>query len=199
MGRDEPGAEMDLTEGAATISIHVLIQASVRLERVSAMDVNLIAVSPKGNQKTIPLQKDVVIVGRQPNCTLRVPLSEISRQHCQLRLTGNKVILRDLDSVNGTFVNSRKIKEEELKPGDVISLGGGLKFYVQINGQPAQIGDGKPRTAKAVGETKRTANLGSSAPAEISSATRAGKTDVDEADAILGESFFLDMEEDEKE
>jgi adenylate cyclase len=59
------------------------------------------------------------LIGRSATCDLVIALPEVSRQHAQVRVTGGKVLLKDLGSTAGTFVRGAKIiSEHELQPGD---------------------------------------------------------------------------------
>lgn len=63
-------------------------------------------------------------VGRNRDVELPLPDLKLSRRHCQLYYTGDKCMLRDLDSTNGTFVNGTRIKGEvELNDFDRIVIG----------------------------------------------------------------------------
>jgi len=105
------------------------------------MDVKLIAVSPKGGRKVITLKDEVTVLGRQENCQLRVPMKEISRQHCQFIRRGKMLSIKDLGSSNGTYVNGEKIMLQALKAGDVVSVADAIRVMVQIDGQPDAIDD----------------------------------------------------------
>lgn len=59
-------------------------------------------------------------VGRESSCDLTLEVSEVSRRHAELELTGGVLKLKDLDSANGTFVNGRKVTETVLKSGDEV-------------------------------------------------------------------------------
>ena len=101
------------------------------------MAVTLILVRGDGRQSEIPL-KARAIIGRQTDCQIRIPSSGISRHHCELTLADGKVLLRDMGSSNGTFVNRKKIQQAQLVAGDLIGIGD-LVFVVRIDGNPATI------------------------------------------------------------
>ena len=71
-----------------------------------------------------PLNKPVVNIGRSPNNHLVIDDQRVSRFHAQLRLVQGRFVISDLDSTGGTFVNQQRIRQQMLKPGDVISLAG---------------------------------------------------------------------------
>lgn len=67
--------------------------------------------------KVFPLS-GVTVIGRAPECDLSIPTDEISRRHAELRVSQDGVMVEDLGSANGTFVNDRRVTRELLKHGD---------------------------------------------------------------------------------
>ncbi len=66
-----------------------------------------------------------VILGRSPECTLALPSGQASRRHAAVCREADRVLIRDLGSTNGTFVNGEKVQgERELSSGDRIDIGG---------------------------------------------------------------------------
>jgi predicted component of type VI protein secretion system len=102
------------------------------------MNVSLVLVTEEGRQQDVPLRKPVSVVGRQTDVAIRIPSSSVSRHHCEVALADHKVVLKDLGSSNGTFVNKRRITQTDLKAGDLLSIGGKV-FVVRINGLPETI------------------------------------------------------------
>jgi len=73
--------------------------------------------------------------GRQNQMIVEDPL--VSRRHCQIRRQGGEFILEDLGSVNGTFLNGRRITRERLNSGDVVRVGQTELVFQQVSiGQP---------------------------------------------------------------
>lgn len=69
------------------------------------------------------IQQFPFLVGRKKTCGLRLQHRGVSQEHAELSFDGEQVWVRDLESTNGTFVNSRKIKKRHpVKDGDVISF-----------------------------------------------------------------------------
>lgn len=62
-------------------------------------------------------------IGRSDTCTVTVKESYISNQHVSIQWHGNKLVIKDLNSTNGTYVNGKKIKECIGECGDVIRIG----------------------------------------------------------------------------
>jgi len=115
------------------------------------MDVKLVMFKPDGQRKDFRIHKDKTILGRGTDCDLRVPLLNVSRQHCELVLDDEKLALRDLTSSNGTFVNNHRVTETALNPGDRIKLGP-VVFTVQIDGVPAEIAPVESKAAAVATE-----------------------------------------------
>ena len=95
------------------------------------MGASFVLIKKDGQRRAFPLASGITIIGRHPNCDLRIPLMEISRRHCQLDCHSGLFSLRDLGSSNGTFVNGERIEETQLKPGDHIQIGQ-LTFVLEI-------------------------------------------------------------------
>lgn len=60
------------------------------------------------------------VLGRDSSCDITIPGTHLSRRHAELAVKGSKLLIRDLSSSNGTYVNDQRITETELKPGDTI-------------------------------------------------------------------------------
>lgn len=75
-----------------------------------------------------------ITIGRHKDCDLQLLHSCISRNHAAIRVIGGRsLILEDLDSSNGTFLNGKKIAASHIKPGDVIQIG---PFEIDIRDKP---------------------------------------------------------------
>lgn len=80
------------------------------------------------------LTKDDIYIGRATDAEVRVDDEGVSRRHARVSLTpGEQVILVDLGSTNGTFVNGAKVAEQVLRDGDKVQIGSTtvLKFSYQ--------------------------------------------------------------------
>ena len=65
-----------------------------------------------------------LVLGRSSTCELVLADDTVSRRHAELRIDDGCWLLRDLGSSNGTWVNGRRVMEAEVRPGDVVNLGG---------------------------------------------------------------------------
>jgi pSer/pThr/pTyr-binding forkhead associated (FHA) protein len=62
-------------------------------------------------------------VGRAPRADFVVDAPLVSRLHCRLTLQDDGVLVEDLESTNGTFVNGRRVRKGLLASGDVLRVG----------------------------------------------------------------------------
>jgi len=89
------------------------------------MNYALQVVRGRSEANTLRLMDGINSIGRHDDCKIRIRSSQVSRRHCELFEEGNKLILRDLGSSNGTFVNGKRVLgQQTLKPGDVLTIGG---------------------------------------------------------------------------
>lgn len=89
----------------------------------------------------IPINRPIVIIGRQADCDVVISSKKISRQHCCLASLQDKLIIRDLGSTNGVRVNGRRQEEAVLVSGDELTIGNlryrvDSKTYVGKSHQP---------------------------------------------------------------
>jgi len=114
-----------------------------------------------GKELKIPAPK--CVIGRGDDCHLRPQSDAISRRHCVIITTENEVVVRDLNSRNGTFVNGDRVAEEAvLLHGDNLRVGP-LEFEMLIEQLPGSKGK-RPRVADikdAVTRTAEHSNAGS--------------------------------------
>jgi pSer/pThr/pTyr-binding forkhead associated (FHA) protein len=99
------------------------------------MIVNLVLLREDRTTKRFTLPDTVTTIGRQQDCNFCLPLSVVSRKHCEVNLDGEKIVVRDHDSRNGTFLNGQRIKESVAKGGDLFQIGP-VKFVIQVDGNP---------------------------------------------------------------
>jgi pSer/pThr/pTyr-binding forkhead associated (FHA) protein len=97
------------------------------------MDVILKVIDGAKAGAKISVKKSEFIIGRSQSCNLCAGSSAVSRQHCAITRTDNRVTVKDLGSRNGTLVNGKKTEGEvELVSGDELTVGP-LKFMVTIS------------------------------------------------------------------
>jgi len=102
------------------------------------MKLSLVVSVPSGsNGKTIPITRSPFLIGRDPKCQLRPSSALVSNRHCSLEMQGDKALITDLGSTNGTFLNKKRLAEpQELRDNDVVHVGP-LAFTVRIEASVA--------------------------------------------------------------
>src|SRR5258706_6385136 len=83
----------------------------------------LVLLSAGMTGRTHELKVDKTTIGRVEDNTFPIVEPSVSSHHCEILLRGSEVIVRDLNSTNGTFIDGEKITETVLKPGQVLRLG----------------------------------------------------------------------------
>ncbi len=74
------------------------------------MKLSLIVLSEgKSKGQTIPIKLSQFLIGRDPQCQLRPASPIISKRHCAVIIKDDKVVVRDFNSTNGTFVNEEPV------------------------------------------------------------------------------------------
>ena len=73
--------------------------------------------------RSYELKVEKTTVGRVSDNAFEIPEASVSSHHCEILLQGKDVLVRDLNSTNGTFINGDKITEAILKPGQILRLG----------------------------------------------------------------------------
>ncbi len=86
--------------------------------------VRLIVTKPSGETLRVPVRGRTLRVGSSPDADLILEDPHISRMHCELEPGPMGLTLRDLGSMNGTFVGGAQVKEVVLTPGALVTLGG---------------------------------------------------------------------------
>lgn len=69
------------------------------------------------------LKVDKTTIGRVDDNSFPIAEASVSSHHCEVLLRGTDVVIHDLNSTNGTFINGEKITESVLKPGQTLRLG----------------------------------------------------------------------------
>jgi len=79
--------------------------------------------SDGSTQRTFELTSPVTMLGRGTDCDLRLVDPGVSRHHAELRVEDDEVVLVDLGSTNGTFVNGEPVRRVALTDGTRVTLG----------------------------------------------------------------------------
>src|SRR5213080_2878446 len=119
----------------------------------------LVLLSAGMTGRTHELKVDKTTIGRVEDNTFQIAEPSVSSHHCEVLLRGPDVVVRDLNSTNGTFINGEKVNEGLIKPGQVLRLG-----QIEIR-------------LETEGMTAAPAPAGAPAPGPTSPATPAKKAD----------------------
>ena len=69
------------------------------------------------------LKKEATVVGREGSCDLCLKSFQVSRRHCLLEVTDRGLLVKDLGSTNGTYINGISLKDGYINAGDRLGLG----------------------------------------------------------------------------
>lgn len=98
-----------------------------------AVQVKLKVLRGASTGKEIKIRGPHFIIGRSEECNLRANSDAISREHCQIEVTDDEVLVQDMGSKNGTFVNGEKLNgPHPVGMGDQLRVGP-LEFLVTIS------------------------------------------------------------------
>jgi len=101
------------------------------------------------------LNVDHTTIGRVEDNLFQIAEASVSSHHCEVLLRGSDVVIKDLNSTNGTFINGEQITESVLKPGQTLRLGQ-VELKLET-GTPASAPASAPATAPAPGPAKKQA------------------------------------------
>jgi predicted component of type VI protein secretion system len=91
----------------------------------------------KGSAPPIALFRPVLLIGRHPECDVRIDSPKVSRRHCCVATAYDRILIRDLGSRNGVRVNGRLQEEATLQSGDELAIGPILFRLEEEAEQPA--------------------------------------------------------------
>lgn len=84
----------------------------------------LVVLSEGLTGRTYELKVDKTTVGRVEDNAFQIAEPSVSSHHCEVLMRGNEVVVKDLNSTNGTFISGQQITQEGvLKPGQILRLG----------------------------------------------------------------------------
>ncbi len=83
----------------------------------------LVVLSVGMTGRTQELKAEKTTIGRVEDNTFQISEPSVSSHHCEVLLRGKDVVVVDLNSTNGSFINGEKITESVIKPGQILRLG----------------------------------------------------------------------------
>lgn len=95
----------------------------------------------------VPINGGPITIGRAPDNSITIDNLAVSNHHAQIEVEQGQLVVQDLNSLNGTFVNSQRVKRGTLKDGDVVLVG---KHSIYID----ETGRGEPLGCAAIGSSR---------------------------------------------
>jgi pSer/pThr/pTyr-binding forkhead associated (FHA) protein len=90
-----------------------------------------------------------ITIGRLPDNAIAIDNLAVSNRHAQITSEQGHLVIKDLDSLNGTFVNNQRVKQSSLKDGDVVMVGKHSIYVDTADRGEAPLGDVKQPAANA--------------------------------------------------
>src|SRR5215212_9255843 len=87
----------------------------------------------QGGEFPLRMEREIVI-GRSSDLDMVLVEDMVSRKHAKISTAGQQIVIQDLGSTNGTFVNGEKVKKIRLKEGDRILIGTSIIKLVAVDG-----------------------------------------------------------------
>src|SRR5258708_8942746 len=103
--------------------------------------------------KEVPIGCRPVTIGRSPDNDLPVDNLAVSNYHARVYFEAGRLVVEDLDSLNGTFVNDLRVERATLHDGDSIWVG---KHHIKVDATgdaPLPYESGRKTTAPMINET----------------------------------------------
>ncbi len=128
--------ELQWVEFAARTQQQIRATEELALPRLRGTDPTLpplgrLLVATDGRTvREITLTQGRIIVGRTSDNDLQIDSRFVSRHHCQITTSANSCVIEDLNSTNGIYVKSRRVRRHYLNDGDVVLIGKHELIYV---------------------------------------------------------------------
>jgi len=103
--------------------------------------------------KEVPIGNRPVTIGRSPDNDLPVDNLAVSNHHARVYYEGSRLVVEDLDSLNGTFVNDLRVERATLHDGDSIWIG---KHHIKVDATADSVipwDSGRKAAAPKINET----------------------------------------------
>jgi hypothetical protein len=94
--------------------------------------------------REVPLTKDRTTLGRRPYNDIVIDHLAVSGEHAVLQMAGREAWIEDLNSTNGTYVNGKVAKKQQLQSGDTVEIG---KYRLQYLDEVVQAAPATPAGA----------------------------------------------------
>jgi hypothetical protein len=92
-------------------------------------------ISGPGAGTFFPLKIGTNIIGRASSCDVALPSNSVSKEHARMEVYNDKIVITDLKSRNGTFINGVQVQTQKVRLGDKLAFFDIIAEVVQDNGQ----------------------------------------------------------------
>jgi hypothetical protein len=126
----KPDMEVDMQEylHANSIGLDQRMGKTIRMSlptepKVKKLEAHYYFIPEESPTFKLKVKKVTNVVGREGTCDLYVESKQVSRRHCLLQVTERGLLVKDLESTNGTFVNGIPMTDGYINEGDRLGLG----------------------------------------------------------------------------
>lgn len=109
-------------------------EGAISLETLRANQALLVVKGGPAAGSTYLVDQDAVRAGRHPDSELFLNDITVSRRHCEIQREGGRFVVKDVGSLNGTYVNRQRVDAADLSSGDEIQIG---KFKIVFYTAPS--------------------------------------------------------------
>ena len=86
-----------------------------------------------GQNREAVMERNNIVIGREPDCDVVIGDQNVSRHHAVISREEEGFFIKDLNSANGTFVNSQPVTMQLIKHMDIIQMGGAMLVFNDPN------------------------------------------------------------------
>jgi DNA-binding NtrC family response regulator len=105
------------------IPLHTVVGARAKADRLAAQQFHLVLLDTERAGTVYPLSGEVLRIGKAPENDVVIDHPTVSRNHLVVRRQGDRFLVQDLDSTNGTFLDGAQVREAYLRPGALLEVG----------------------------------------------------------------------------
>ncbi len=97
-------------------------EVSLDLDELPGIGVLVVRAGPNAGS-TFAVDKDVITAGRHPDSDIFLDDITVSRRHAEVRHQEGRLVVADVGSLNGTYLNRERIEQADLADGDTVQVG----------------------------------------------------------------------------
>ncbi|MDC0713865.1 sigma 54-interacting transcriptional regulator [Stigmatella sp. ncwal1] len=116
------------------IPTHTVLGTRAQADRLAAQQFHLVLLDTERAGTVFPLAGEVLRIGKAPENDVVIDHPTVSRNHLLVRRQGDRFLVQDLGSTNGTFLDGAQVREAYLRPGALLEVGDvRLRFSPQVS------------------------------------------------------------------